>query len=117
MTGSMKAAIDETDRRRAKQTIFNTEHGITPKGVQKSVTDILESAHAPGGRGKRKAKQTLGEEFRAQIQAKSMTPAQLSKEIARLEQQMYTHAKNLEFEAAAATRDQVQKLKQHAFKE
>jgi len=117
MTGSMQAAIDETDRRRAKQTSFNAEHGITPIGVQKSVTDIMESAHAPGGRGKRKAKQTLGEEFRAQVQAKSMTPAQLAKEIARLEQQMYAHAKNLEFEAAAATRDQVQKLKQHAFKE
>jgi excinuclease ABC subunit B len=117
MTGSMKAAIEETDRRRAKQTAFNLEHGITPKGVQKSVTDILEAAHAPGARGKRKAKQTLGEEFRAQIQAKSMTPAQLNKEIARLEQQMYAHAKNLEFEAAAATRDQIQKLKQHVFKE
>jgi excinuclease ABC subunit B len=115
MTGSMQAAIDETDRRRAKQTSFNAEHGITPKGVQKSVTDIMEAAHAPGGRGKRKAKQTLGEEFRAQVQAKSMTPAQLGKEIARLEQQMYTHAKNLEFEAAAAARDQLQKLKQHAF--
>jgi len=117
VTGSMKAAIDETDRRRAKQTAFNVEHGITPKGVQKSVTDIMESAHAPGGRGKRKAKQTLGEEFRTQVQAKSMTPAQLAKEIAKLEQQMYAHAKNLEFEAAAATRDRVQKLKQHAFKE
>ena len=115
ITGSMKAAIGETERRRNKQAAFNAEHGITPKGVQKAVTDILEASQVPGARGKRKARQTLAEEFRAQIQAKSMTPAQLAKEITRLEAQMHAHAKNLEFEAAAAVRDQLHALKQHAF--
>jgi len=117
ITGSMKAAIDETDRRRTRQADYNTLHGITPKGVKKSVTDIMETSQVPGARGKRKAKQTLAEEFKAQIQAKSMTPSQLAKEISRLEQQMHAHAKNLEFEAAAAARDQLHALKQHAFLE
>jgi excinuclease ABC subunit B len=117
MTGSMERAIGETDRRRVKQQEFNKENNIVPVGVTKDVTDILEGAYVPGARAKRgaKAKQApnAGADHRAKVAA--MTPAQLSKEIKRLEQQMFEHAKNLEFEEAARARDELTQLKEHAF--
>ncbi|CAA0096981.1 UvrABC system protein B [BD1-7 clade bacterium] len=115
ITGSMQRAMDETDRRRAKQLAFNEEHGITPKGVEKSVADILEGAVIPGSRGKRKAKQGKGSVAEA-AKVKSMTPKQLEKHIEALENRMHEHAKNLEFEDAANLRDELQKLKQQAFR-
>ncbi|CAA0091351.1 UvrABC system protein B [BD1-7 clade bacterium] len=115
ITGSMQRAMDETDRRRAKQLAFNVENGITPKGVKKSVADILEGAVIPGSRGKRKAKQ--GKDSVAEAaKVKSMTPKQLEKHIEALENRMHEHAKNLEFEDAANLRDELQKLKQQAFR-
>ena len=98
ITGSMQRALDETARRREKQTAFNLKHGITPQGVIKSVEDIMEGAHF----GTRKSK----------VAEKKATYALLSqgelvKRIQLLEKQMLLHAKNMEFEQAAVARDEI----------
>ncbi len=114
MTGSMERAIGETNRRREKQEQFNALHGIVPKGVKKSVTDIMEGAHAPGARGKRggtKARKVAEEKAEYGRSLAAMTPAQREKEVKRLEQKMHEHAKNLEFEEAAQVRDELAALK------
>ena len=103
MTGSMQRAIDETDRRRKKQIEHNTLHGITPQGIIKSVTDIMEGAHL----GKRVSKVTE-QEARYQL----LSPEELSREIKTLEKQMHYHAQNMEFELAAKVRDQLLLLKE-----
>jgi excinuclease ABC subunit B len=115
MTGSMQRAIDETDRRRFKQIAFNELHGITPKGVKKDIADIMEGARIPGKKDNRRARQVAepGSDYAVKLQ--SMTPKQLAKEITRLENAMYQHAKNLEFEEAAQVRDQLKQLKESAF--
>jgi excinuclease ABC subunit B len=113
MTGSMERAIGETERRREKQDAHNKKHGITPVGLTKDVKDILEGAYIPG---KKQAKKGRGGKVaEPQPAYTTMTPAQLSKEFKRLEVKMMGHAKNLEFEEAAATRDQLAELKQHSF--
>ena len=114
MTGSMERAIGETDRRREKQVRFNEVHGIVPKGVKKSVADIMEGAHAPGARGKRggaKARKVAEEKAQYGRSVAAMTPAEREKEVKRLEQKMFEHAKNLEFEEAAQVRDEIAALK------
>ncbi|UHQ22135.1 excinuclease ABC subunit UvrB [Lysobacter sp. 5GHs7-4] len=114
ITRSMQAAIDETDRRRARQVEYNAEHGITPKSVAKAVVDLFEGARADPsetarGRGKtRKVADTLADYA-------ALSPAQFSAKIKALEQQMYQHARDLEFEEAAAVRDQLRKLKDAGF--
>lgn len=117
ITGSMRRALDETDRRRAKQIAHNMQHGITPRGVEKRVTDIMEGARIPGQKDKRTAKvhhiAEPGAAYRARIQA--LTPAQLAQEIKKMEEQMFQHAKNLEFEEAARLRDELAALKREAF--
>jgi len=117
MTGSMQRAIDETTRRRDKQIAFNKANGITPKGVRKSVADILEGATVPGSKAKKHAKGRKVAESEGQygVEAADMTPTQLAKAIKKLEKQMFEHAKNLEFEEAARTRDKLSQLKMHAF--
>lgn len=105
VTGSMQRAIAETDRRRQKQMQFNEEHGIQPMGIKKAVQDILEGAYVASPSSKRYQKVA---ESMATYSA--LTPAQFAQKIKQLEQQMYQHAKNLEFEAAAALRDQLQEL-------
>ena len=113
MTGSMKKAIDETNRRRDKQIAFNAEHGITPKTVQKAVADVMEGARtAPGaarGRGRRDAKDRAGPQRAPR--AVDTDPKALGKVIDELESKMYEHAKNLEFEEAAAVRDELRDLR------
>jgi len=110
ITGSMRRAMDETARRRAKQLAYNERHGITPRGIQKAVADIMEGAHAGApGTPERSAKVA---ENAQKYQAKS--PQELAREIERLEKQMLEHAQNLEFEQAAQLRDQVQQLRDHA---
>ncbi len=118
ITGSMQRAMDETDRRREKQIKHNEKHGITPIGVKKAIADIMEgAARAPGTRFTRNAKGKLVAEKPAdyQVEAAAMSPKQLAKEIKMLEQKMFDHAKNLEFEDAAKTRDRLSGLKQQAF--
>jgi excinuclease ABC subunit B len=116
MTGSMERAISETKRRREKQQAHNEKHGIIPVGVIKDVADIMEGARTPGKRFARNAKGKLVADSPAdyQVEAAAMTPKQLAQEIKRLEQKMFEHAKNLEFEEAASTRDRVSGLKQQA---
>ena len=109
ITESMRRAIDETDRRRAKQTRFNVEHGIVPVGVKKRIKDIIDGVYdAEGAQQELKAAQS-----RAKYEA--MSEKDLSREIRRLEKDMMAAARNLEFEKAAALRDQMHALRKQAF--
>lgn len=111
-TGSMQRAIDETERRRKKQIEFNTEHGITPKGIKKSVADIMEGAVIPGKKvGRGKQSKVAEQQADYQIDPSRMNTADLAKALNQLEDQMYEAARNLEFERAAQLRDQLQQLK------
>ncbi|WP_296945033.1 excinuclease ABC subunit UvrB [uncultured Massilia sp.] len=113
VTDSMKRAIDETERRRAKQIAFNEANGIVPKGVNKKIKDMIDGVYSAAA-----AKTMLeGAHESAQAAAKveGMSEKQISKEIKRLEKLMVDHAKNLEFEKAAQVRDQLHVLKQQAF--
>lgn len=116
ITGSMQRAIDETERRRAKQLQFNIDHNITPKGVQKSVQDIMEGAYAPGSGKKRDGKsrrQVADQQAAYGIDATGMSAKEISQQIAKIEDAMFEAAKNLQFEQAAQYRDQLHELKAH----
>lgn len=113
ITGSMQRAIDVTDSRRAKQAEHNETHGITPQGLNKKVADIMEGAgrvgRRKGGRpGDRAAEEA--ERYRAKVGGRS--PAELLKELSRLEDEMYKAASDLDFETAARLRDDVSDLKE-----
>jgi excinuclease ABC subunit B len=103
MTDSMRRALDETNRRRAKQVAFNLEHGIEPMGIIKAVRDLTDqlSAHAVA--------ETKGE-YRTRG-AGAMPKSDMQRVIAELEKQMKEAARNLEFEKAAVLRDQVYELR------
>jgi excinuclease ABC subunit B len=108
VTGSMERAIDETERRREKQVIYNEQHGITPKTIRKAVADVMEGAYAGGVPGaKRYAK--VAEEV---AEYAALSPEVLSREVKKLEKQMYQHAQNLEFEEAARVRDQIRHMQE-----
>lgn len=107
ITGSMERAMCETERRRNKQIAFNELHNIVPKGVQKDIRDIMEGATVPGSRsGKRKA-QARAAEKEAAYGKQFGSVADLAKHIKQLEERMYKHARDLEFEAAAQLRDEI----------
>ena len=106
ITGSMRRAIDETERRRRKQIQFNAEHGITPQTVQKNITDVMEAAY-PGAPPTAKRFARAAEEA---AEYAAMTPAQMAKKVQALEKAMYQHARNLEFEEAARVRDEIKRL-------
>jgi excinuclease ABC subunit B len=109
MTDSMRAAIGETERRRAKQLAWNEAMGITPKGVEKRIKDMIDGVYDPEeGKRELKAAQT-----RAKYEA--MGEKDLEKELKLLEKQMFDAAKNLEFEKAAELRDRLYKLKEAMF--
>ena len=112
MTDSMKRAIDETERRRAKQIAFNEANGITPKGVPKKIKEMIDGVYSNAAQ---KAMVEGIHEDAATAKVESMSEKQISKEIKRLEKLMVDHAKNLEFEKAAQVRDQLHVLKQQAF--
>ncbi|WP_066095042.1 excinuclease ABC subunit UvrB [Xanthomonas massiliensis] len=111
ITRSMQAAIEETDRRRQKQVEYNAEHGIVPKSVARPINDVLEGAvsEAAGGgkagKGKSRRVAEPAEDYRM------LDPAQLASRIKALEQEMYQHARDLEFEDAARIRDQLRQLR------
>jgi excinuclease ABC subunit B len=111
VTGSMKAAMDETARRRLRQVEYNVIHGITPRSVIKRVSDIMEGARTevPGAKGKGKSASRRVAE--AQVDYSGMEPSQLAAKIRKLEAQMYKHAQDLEFEAAARVRDEIRRAK------
>jgi len=107
-TKSIQAAVRETDRRRLKQQQYNELHGITPKGVEKSIQDIMEGGFSGGVKSNTdKAKRALD-----LSSDKLLTPNELMKKIAKLEEEMYRHAKNLEFEEATLIRDQIHQLQE-----
>ncbi|GGX06753.1 UvrABC system protein B [Pigmentiphaga litoralis] len=109
MTDSMERAIGETQRRRERQILFNTEHGIIPRGVKKEVRDLIDGVYAPNGDQEALKLSVEAAKFEA------MGEKQISKEIKRLEKAMLEHARNLEFEKAAQARDQLMTLKQRLF--
>lgn len=106
VTESMRAAIEETNRRRAKQSAFNARHGIVPRGVQKQVRDLIDGVYEP-------ARVAAAEPAVGDYAA--MGEKQVAKEIKRLEKLMFDHARNLEFERAAQVRDQLAALRERVF--
>jgi excinuclease ABC subunit B len=109
VTGSMQRAMDETERRRKMQVEFNAQHGITPKSIVKGIADIMEGAYAATGKNKRDRKAA---EADAAYNVSALDSIKdIAKEINRLEEKMHQHARNLEFEEAAQTRDQLVKLR------
>mgnify|MGYP001825656924 FL=1 len=106
ITGSMQRAIGETERRREKQEAHNAAHGITPRTIVKAVADVMEGA-VPMGPASARRFAEVAEEV---ADYGRLTPEQLAKRINRLEQQMYEHARNLEFEEAARLRDQIRHI-------
>ena len=108
ITGSIERAIRETDRRREKQRIFNKRHGITPQGIRKAVTDILEGAYSDN-RNQARRYARVAEEKTGYME---LPPDLLMKKIKQLEQQMYQHARDLEFEQAAEIRDEIGRIKE-----
>ena len=119
MTGSMQRAIDETERRRSKQLAHNEAHGITPTGIVKKVTDVLEANPALRGKKGRGKGGTQGREADAaadvQVNVASLSPAELAKTLKKLEDRMASHARDLEFEEAAAVRDEIHRIKEASF--
>jgi len=105
ITDSMRRAMDETERRRAKQLAFNKLHGITARGVNKAVREMIDGVMAPA------AAASVLDDIPLSVLADDKS---LAKEIRRLEKLMMDHAKNLEFEQAAAARDALNHLKQRA---
>ncbi|OGT40996.1 MAG: excinuclease ABC subunit B [Gammaproteobacteria bacterium RIFCSPHIGHO2_12_FULL_40_19] len=104
ITNSMRRAMDETERRREKQAHYNEKHGITPRGIQKAVHGMIEDI----------TKMHIAEE--AALDVLAMTPKVLEKKLTALEAEMFSAAKNLEFEKAAQLRDQMSDLKKKYFK-
>ncbi len=106
ITGSIRRALDETDRRRKKQIAYNQEHNITPQGIHKAVTDILEGAYS-SNKGHVRKWTRIAEDVNPYY---GMSADVLMKKIKKLEEQMYKHARDLEFEEAASIRDEIQRI-------
>lgn len=112
ITGSMKRAIDETERRRMKQQQYNETHGITPTSIIKAVHNVMEGAYSEKSvRGKLYPRLKVKESTAEYL---ALSPEGLSTKIAKLESQMYEHAHNLEFEEAAQVRDLIHELQELA---
>ena len=113
VTGSMQRAMDETERRRDKQIAHNLAHGISPKGIYKSVADIMEGARMIPGKGGRKVADAQTT-YQSLKDRPIVSSGDVWRQIAALEDKMFEHAKNLEFEEAARLRDEVGQLKRLA---
>jgi excinuclease ABC subunit B len=109
VTGSMQRAIDETNRRREKQVAFNLAHGITPRGIHKGVTDIMEGARADAVIPEESKRTGRSRPGTAPV---DLRPEAIVRQIKKLESEMYKKARNLEFEDAAKLRDDIERLKQ-----
>jgi len=109
VTDSMARAIGETERRRNKQIAFNLENGITPRGVVKRIRDLIDGVYSD-----KSDKESMRMELE-QARLQDMSEKDVAKEIKRMEKQMMEHARNLEFEQAAATRDQLGRLRALTF--
>ena len=117
ITGSMRRAMDETDRRRAKQEAYNVEHNQVPRGIVKSIPDVLEGAvsAASGQRRQQKAAAEKKALYALGGEAHKLSSSQLAKRLKDMEEKMYKHARNLEFEEAASLRDALETLKKKEF--
>ena len=112
VTDSMKKAIDETNRRRARQIAHNVQHGITPRGIIKQVRDLIDGVYSEkAGKAHKAAEQLLMQRARVE----DMNDKDMAREIKRLEKLMFEHARNLDFEKAATVRDELTQLKKFAF--
>jgi excinuclease ABC subunit B len=107
ITKAMQATLDETDRRRVKQHAHNELHGITPKGIKKAVRDIIDGVAGRQMPNKKSAKKNR---YGKPAEVFS-SPEELAKRVVELEADMYKHAENLEFEAAARSRDKIEELR------
>jgi excinuclease ABC subunit B len=107
MTGSMQRALDEMARRRTVQVAYNEHHGIIPRGIEKSVSDIMEGAYASGA-GKARGPRRMAE---SAPEYGGLSVEQLGGKIKKLEQDMHARARNLEFEEAARVRDEIAFIK------
>jgi len=109
ITDSMRKAIGETERRRARQIAFNAANGITPRGVVKQIRDLIDGVYDAG------AAQVELKAAEEAARYEAMGEREVSREIRKLEKQMLEYARNLEFESAAKVRDQLARLKQQTF--
>ncbi|PAT34005.1 excinuclease ABC subunit UvrB [Vandammella animalimorsus] len=112
MTDSMRRAIGETQRRRDKQMAHNQAHGITPRTIRKQVRDLIDGVYSEKAD---RQKQAQAQQAAYTGELLEMSEKDASREIKRLEKQMHEHARNLEFEQAAALRDKLAQLRQHLF--
>jgi len=109
VTGSMRRAIDETNRRRARQIEFNATHGITPQTIIKRVADVMEGAREEGDRPRGdKSRRKVAE---PRLAYERLTAEQIAKRLHKLEAEMFRHARELEFERAAELRDEIERLR------
>jgi len=105
ITGSMRRAIDETNRRREKQQSYNETHGITPKGVIRKITDVMDVGDSGNAKVNSKQAAEPNQEYN------TLTTVEIDQKVKALESEMMDYAQNLEFEKAAAVRDQISKLR------
>ncbi len=115
ITESMRKAMLETERRRNKQLTHNATQGITPQSIQKRIADVMEGAYANAKRGDGKGRKNGGKVSEQAADYKKLSPPQAVKKIKQLEEKMLTHAKNLEFEQAAAVRDEIAQVRMQVF--
>ena len=113
ITGSMQRAMEETERRRDKQIAYNNKHGITPQSIKKKVTDILEGAYGAVATNARNAGK-LDKVAEEAAEYAAMAPNLVAKKITQLEKRMYQHAQDLEFEEAAAVRDEIDRINEYS---
>jgi excinuclease ABC subunit B len=112
VTDSMRRAMDETARRRARQVAYNLEHGITPRSIVKQVRDLIDGVYSEKA-GREAARLEQDAIQRAKVE--DMSEKDIAREIKRLEKLMMEHARDLEFEKAARVRDELSLLKKRAF--